>query len=78
MEKFAHAAMDGGRRLAMKLLIEDRFKQRLKGRWQCIKAQAEFAHLLDQCAQLRVACLQVVDCLRRIEWKFPALSVMKS
>ncbi len=51
----AHAAVDGGRGLAVQLLVEDRLEQRLEGRGRGIEAQGEGAGAIDERGELGVA-----------------------
>ena len=73
----AHAAMDGGRRLAVQLLVEDRLEQRFEGRRQGIEAQGEGARAVDERAQLGIAGAKVGESLVGIERKLAAAAVVE-
>src|ERR1035441_8132694 len=68
--------MDGRRRLAIQLLVEDRFEQRLEGRLRPVEAQHENSRPLDQRAQLGVNGAQMRDSRGGVEGKLWALAVM--
>ena len=53
-EVLAHATMDGGRGLAVQLLVEDRLEQRLEGRGRGIEPHREWSDALDQRGEFRV------------------------
>ena len=46
--------MDGGGGLAVELLIEDGFQQRLERRWRCVEAKSEQADAVNQKAEFGV------------------------
>ena len=68
--------MDGGRGLAVQLLVEDRLQQRFEGRGRRIEPQRECAGAVDQRAQLGVAGPQMRERLGGIEGKFAAAAVV--
>ena len=68
--------MNGRRRLAVQLLIENRLQQRLKGRRRRIKPQRKRADPINQRAQFRVVCAQVCQRFGGIEGKFAAPAVV--
>ena len=72
----AHPAMDGGRGLAVQLLVEDRLQQRLEGRRRGIEPERERAGAVDQRAQFGVGGAQMRQRLGGIKGKFAAAAVM--
>ena len=75
-KELAHPPMNCCRRLAMELLIEDRFEQRFKGGRRAIQTQCKLADAINQCAQLRISRVKMRQRLCRIKGKFPALTIM--
>ena len=75
-EVLAHAPMDGGRGLAVQLLVEDGLEQRLEGRRRGIEPQREGAGAVDERGQFGVGGLQMRDRLGGIEGKFAAAAVV--
>ncbi len=75
-EVLAHAAVNGGRGLAVQLLVEDRFEQRLEGRGRVVEAERERAGAIDERGEFGVAGAQVRHCLGGIEGKFAAAAVV--
>jgi len=75
-KELAHPPMNCCRRLAMELLVEDRFQKRFKGRRRPIQTQCELAHAINQCAQLCISRAKMRQRFCRIEGKFPALTIM--
>ena len=72
----ADAPVDGGSRLAVQLLVEDRLQQRLKRRLQRVQPQRERAGPVDQCAQLGVARAQMRQSLGGVEGEFRAAAIV--
>ena len=75
-EVLAHAAVDGGGGLAVQLLVDDRFEQRLEGRGSRIEAQREGAGAIDELGELGVGGLEMGDGLIGIEGEFAAVAVV--
>ena len=68
--------MDGCRRLAMQLLVEDRLQQRLERRRSRIEPQRKRARPVNQLAQFGVAGLQMRHSFGRIKGKFAPFAAM--
>jgi len=68
--------VNGGRGLAVQLLVKDRFEQGLEGRGSVIEAEGEGAGAVDEHSKLGIAGPQVRHCLGGIEGKFAAAAVV--
>ncbi len=68
--------MDGGRGLAVQLLIEDRFQQRLERRGRIVETKSEWADAIDERSKFWVARAEMGDCLVGIEGKFAFAAVV--
>ena len=75
-EVLAHPAVNGGRSLAVQLLVQDRFEQRLEGRRGVVEAEGKRPGAFDQLGELGIAALEMCHCLRGIEGKFWAATVV--
>jgi len=72
----AHPAMNRGCGLAMQLLVENRFQQRLEGRRSRIELQGKRAGTIYQRAQFGVFGAQMRQCLVSVEGKFLTASIV--
>ena len=68
--------MDGGRSLAVQLLVEDGLEQRLEGRRRAIEAEREGANAIDQRGEFGVAGAEMGQRLVAVEGKFAAAAVV--
>ena len=75
-EVCADSGVDGGRGLAVQLLVKDRFEQGLEGRGRRIEAEGERAGAIDERGEFGVAGAQVRHCLGGIEGKLAAAAVV--
>src|ERR1700722_13581628 len=68
--------MDGSRGFAEKLLVEDRFEQRLEGRSGAIETESEGADAIDERGEFSIARAKMRDGLVGVEGKFRAAAVV--
>ena len=68
--------MDGGRSLAVQLLVEDGLEERFKGRRRGIEAQREWADAVDEGAEFGVGGLEMGYGFGGIEGEFAAAAVV--
>ena len=72
----ADTPVDGGRGLAVQLLVKDRLEQRLERRGRRIEAEREGAGAIDERGKFCVAGPEMLERLGGIEGKFAAAAVV--